>query len=64
MFAHEGINEPHYHEKLHEVYLVAKGCSTIVVEPGELHTFIDSTPDYFHLVLHCPAIGGDKVLSS
>jgi hypothetical protein len=32
-----------------------------VVEPGEVHTFVDNTPDYFHFVLHCPMIRGDKV---
>jgi len=34
----------------------------IVVEPGEVHTFAESTPDYFHFVLHCPPIKGDKVV--
>lgn len=76
-FANEGINEKHYHEELREVYLIVKGSSTmiiddttitlnpgdvIVVEPGEVHTFVDNTPDYFHFVLHCPLIRGDKVL--
>lgn len=78
-FANEGVNEPHYHRKLHEVYLVASGTSTIavdgvriklgpgdviVVEPGEVHTFVDSTAGYFHFVLHCPgpAPTGDKVV--
>jgi len=75
-FANQGINEPHFHRKLREVYLVARGSSTllvngapvslhagdvIVVEPDEVHTFIDSTPDYFHFVLHCPPVKGDKV---
>jgi mannose-6-phosphate isomerase-like protein (cupin superfamily) len=74
-FANQGIDEPHYHRELWEVYLVATGTSTIVVddtpialgpgdvivvEPGEVHTFAESTPDYFHFVLHCPPITGDK----
>jgi mannose-6-phosphate isomerase-like protein (cupin superfamily) len=74
-FANQGIDEPHYHRELWEVYLVARGASTIVVddtpialgpgdviavEPGEVHTFAESTPDYFHFVLHCPPIKGDK----
>jgi mannose-6-phosphate isomerase-like protein (cupin superfamily) len=78
-FANQGVNEPHYHGKLYEVYLVARGSSTIVVEgtsltlyagdviaiePGETHTFIASTPDYFHFVLHCPPVAGDKVLTT
>ena len=76
-FANAGINEPHYHRELREVYLVARGRSTmvidgneiilkagdvIVVEPGETHTFVSNSPDYFHFVLHCPQIRGDKVL--
>jgi mannose-6-phosphate isomerase-like protein (cupin superfamily) len=75
-FANAGINEPHYHRELREVYLIARGSSTmivddrritlqagdvIVVEPGEVHTFVENTPDYFHFVLHCPMIRGDKV---
>lgn len=75
-FATQGINDRHYHRQLHEVYLVARGSSTIVVgetsitlhagdviviEPGEVHTFVSSTPDYLHFVLHCPPVKGDKV---
>ena len=76
-FANEGVDEPHYHRELCEVYLVARGSSAIVVdetlialgpgdvivvEPGEVHTFVESTPDYFHFVLHCPPVRGDKVV--
>jgi len=76
-FANQGIEEPHYHRELHEVYLVARGSSTIVVngspiplragdvivvEPGEVHTFVEHTSDYFHFVLHCPPVRGDKVV--
>src|SRR5512136_3258183 len=76
-FANAGVNEPHLHRELREVYLIARGSSTlvvndqpvvlragdvIVVEPGEAHTFIESTPDYFHFVLHCPPVKGDKVI--
>jgi len=77
-FANTGIDEQHYHRELCEVYLVASGASTIVVdgtpialwpgdvivvEPGEVHTFTASTPDYFHFVLHCPPVKGDKVVT-
>lgn len=76
-FANSGINENHYHRELREVYLVARGNSTmivdgqevklgtgdvIVIEPGEAHTFVGSSADYFHFVIHCPQIRGDKVL--
>jgi mannose-6-phosphate isomerase-like protein (cupin superfamily) len=78
-FANQGINERHYHRELREVYLVARGSSTIVldgaavtlhagdaivVEPREVHTFSWSSPDYFHLVLQCPPVPGDKVVVS
>ncbi len=77
-YANEGINERHLHRQLYEVYLVTRGSSTIVVddtpimlhagdvivvEPGEVHTFTASSPDYFHFVLHCPPIKGDKVIT-
>ena len=76
-FANQGVSEKHYHCELCEVYLVATGSSIIVVddvqitlsagdvmviEPGEVHSFVSSTPDYFHFVLHCPPVEGDKVL--
>jgi quercetin dioxygenase-like cupin family protein len=78
-FANQGIDEKHYHRELYEVYLVARGSSTIivngepiilhagdviVVEPGEVHTFTKSTQDYFHFVLHSPPIKDDKVVVS
>lgn len=70
-FANQGISDQHYHRQLYEVYLVARGSSTIavgetsmtlhagdviVIEPGEVHTFVKSTPDYFHFVLQRPPI--------
>jgi mannose-6-phosphate isomerase-like protein (cupin superfamily) len=58
-----------------EVYLVARGSSTIrvgdekvgltagdmlVVEPGEAHTFHSSSQDYLHFVVQAPFVKGDK----
>jgi mannose-6-phosphate isomerase-like protein (cupin superfamily) len=75
-FANEGVNERHYHRQAFEIYLVARGSSTVVVddatvvlqpgdalvvEPGEVHTFVHNTPDYFHFVVQWPAVGDDKV---
>jgi hypothetical protein len=39
----------------------------IVVEPGEAHTFLSSSPDHFHFVIQTPGLMGeaarvDKVL--
>jgi len=71
-YAHAGIDEPHQHSRLTEVYLVARGtckvrieCETLelaagdvlVIEPGEAHTFLEYSNDYFHFVLHVPAPG-------
>jgi uncharacterized protein YjlB len=76
-YAHEGIQEKHYHGQMYEVYLVARGESTavvgereiglragdlLVVEPGEGHTFRHSSPDYLHFVVHAPFVAGDKFL--
>jgi quercetin dioxygenase-like cupin family protein len=32
----------------------------LVVEPGEAHTFLESSDDYFHFVVHSPGLAGDK----
>jgi len=74
-YANEGIDEPHLHTRISEIYMVARGSSTIrvnnetvtlhagdiiVVEPGEAHTFLSSTSDYFHFVLHTPGLAGEE----
>ncbi len=68
-FANKGVDEPHLHAQVAEVYFVARGTARIrveqqtvsvsagdvvVVEPGEAHTFLDSSPDYHHLVIQVP----------
>jgi mannose-6-phosphate isomerase-like protein (cupin superfamily) len=68
-YAHEGVDEPHLHQRIAEIYLVARGSSSlrveqetvrleagdvIVIEPGEAHTFTSSSSDYFHFVAHVP----------
>lgn len=75
-YANEGIADRHYHQQMYEIYLVAKGNSTalvngkaitlaagdvLVVEPGEVHTFTESSADYFHFVVQAPFAPGDKV---
>ncbi len=32
----------------------------LVVEPGEVHTFESSSPDYLHFVIQTPFVAGDK----
>lgn len=73
-YANAGIDEPHVHSRITEIYLVARGTAEIRVEqqtltlrpgdmlalePGEAHTFLASSPDYFHFVIHTPAVPGE-----
>jgi quercetin dioxygenase-like cupin family protein len=73
-FASKGVDEPHFHSVITEIYLVARGSSSIrvermtveliegdalIIEPGEAHTFLDSSDDYLHFVIHTPAHAGD-----
>ncbi len=73
-YANAGIDEPHAHSRITEIYLVARGTAEIRVEqqtltlrpgdmlalePGEAHTFLTSSPDYFHFVIHTPAFSGE-----
>jgi mannose-6-phosphate isomerase-like protein (cupin superfamily) len=63
------------HSRITEIYLVACGTAEvrveqetvvleagdmIVVEPGEAHTFLSSSPDYFHFVAHVPGVSGEE----
>ena len=76
-YANEGIAERHYHTQMYEIYLVARGRSTavvenqeielgpgsiLVVEPNEVHTFANSSDDYFHFVIHAPFVKNDKIV--
>ncbi|MEZ4618339.1 MAG: cupin domain-containing protein [Caldilineaceae bacterium] len=76
-YANEGIDIRHYHTEMYEIYLVAQGESValvgeerislrakdlLIVEPGEVHTFVESTSDYFHFVIQTPFMPGDKCL--
>lgn len=74
-FASKGIDEPHGHRVTNEIYLVARGTAELrveqqtfalgagdllVIEPGEAHTFVASSPDYFHFVIHTPGMVGEQ----
>ncbi len=74
-YANQGIDEPHLHTEITEIYLVVKGQALIrieqedvdltkgdilVVMPGEAHTFLSSSPDYFHYVIHTPGLSGEQ----
>jgi mannose-6-phosphate isomerase-like protein (cupin superfamily) len=73
-FANEGLDEPHVHSRITEIYLVARGSSSIrvegetievlegdalIIEPGEAHTFLASSGDYLHFVIQTPGFAGD-----
>jgi mannose-6-phosphate isomerase-like protein (cupin superfamily) len=73
-YATAGIDEPHMHTAITEIYLIAQGTAQIrieqvtvtlaagdmlVLEPGEAHTFLSSSPDYLHFVIHTPGIAGE-----
>ncbi|MBX3016021.1 MAG: cupin domain-containing protein [Caldilineaceae bacterium] len=75
-YANTGIADCHYHQQMYEIYLVARGTTkalvdghsvtlaagdVLVIEPGEVHTFVESSADYFHFVVQTPFIVGDKV---
>jgi mannose-6-phosphate isomerase-like protein (cupin superfamily) len=81
-YANEGVDDPHLHLAMTEIYLMARGTAemrvehetvtlgegeVIVVDPGEAHTFLSSSPDHVHFVLQVPGLQGqaaqaDKVL--
>ena len=73
-YANKGIDEPHVHSEITEIYLVARGTAEIrveqktielqpgdmiAIEPGQAHTFLSSSEDYFHFVLHTPGMEGE-----
>ena len=73
-YANKGIDEPHVHSQITEIYLVARGTSqlrveqetlrlaagdVIAIEPGEAHTFLTSSADYFHFVIHTPGLASE-----
>ena len=74
-YATRGVDESHAHDAMYEVYCVARGESSavvdghdidlrvgdvLVVEPGESHTFVRSSDDYLHFVVQAPFVPGDK----
>jgi mannose-6-phosphate isomerase-like protein (cupin superfamily) len=75
-YANKGIDEPHVHHRITEIYLVARGTSEmrveqktvfledgdmIIIEPGEAHTFLSSSPEYLHFVIHVPGLPAEEV---
>ncbi len=75
-FANDGIDDPHFHRQITEIYMVARGTievrvehqtarlsqnDVIVIEPGEAHTFLAASSDYFHFVVQSPGLQGKDV---
>lgn len=74
-YANTGLDEPHVHGIVTEIYLVGQGNAVVRVnkqtinicaedvlqiEPGEGHSFRANTEDYFHFVIHHPGLAGNK----
>ena len=74
-YAHTGVDDPHLHLRMTEVYMMARGTAemrvetqtlclgerqVIVIEPGEAHTFLSSSPDHFHFVMQVPGLQGQE----
>jgi len=74
-YANCGVDEPHVHARVTEIYLIARGTANlrveqetitllpgdmVAVEPGEAHTFLASSSDYFHFVIHTPGLAGEE----
>ena len=74
-FANTGVDDPHVHAQVAEIYLVVRGTAEIrveqqtfalssgdmvIVEPGEAHAFSSSSADYHHFVVHVPGLTGDS----
>jgi mannose-6-phosphate isomerase-like protein (cupin superfamily) len=74
-YANKGVDEPHVHRQMTEIYFMARGTATmrvenetielvqdqvLVIEPGEAHTFLSSSPDHFHFVIQAPGLHGKQ----
>jgi mannose-6-phosphate isomerase-like protein (cupin superfamily) len=70
-YATTAIDDPHVHQRVTEIYLVGAGSSTLriekqsvklesgdiaIIDPGEAHTFTESSADYLHFVIHSPSL--------
>jgi len=40
--------------------LLLNAGDVLIVEPGEAHTFLSSSSDYFHFVVHSPGLAGEE----
>lgn len=74
-YATSGVDEPHVHTELTEIYLVSRGASrlrveettvelsagdVVIIEPGEPHTFLWSSHEYLHFVIHTSGLAGQR----
>jgi len=73
-YACQGIDDPHMHSEVTEIYLVARGAcdlrverttvlltagDAVIIAPGEAHTFLSHSADYIHFVVHTPGRSGE-----
>ncbi len=74
-YANQGVDDPHVHSRVTEIFLVARGSSSIrvgdqtvelrggdvlILEPGEPHTFLRNSEDYLHFVIHVPGLSAEE----
>ncbi|MBT4498301.1 MAG: cupin domain-containing protein [Gemmatimonadetes bacterium] len=74
-YANTAVNEPHYHRTMTEIYFFARGqvsmvvdgqeiCFTeksgVIIEPGEVHTFLSCSDDHYHFVIQTPGLQGEE----
>ncbi len=74
-YANEGVDDPHLHRRMTEIYFMARGTvemrvemdtitlyedDVIVINPGEAHTFLSSSSDHFHFVIQAPGLHGTE----
>ena len=74
-FATQAIDDPHVHDRVTEIFLVARGSATarvrsenveigagdvLFVEPGEPHTFLRASEDALLYVVHAPGLEGEE----
>ncbi|MEM7365482.1 MAG: AraC family ligand binding domain-containing protein [Pseudomonadota bacterium] len=77
-YANTGVDIPHHHKTMREIYFFARGDVTmlidgvehhfpeqscVIIEPGEVHTFVDSSPDHYHFVIQTPGLQGDAAIA-
>lgn len=77
-YANAAINEPHFHRRMTEIYFFARGEATmlidgrelrfkekscVIIDPGEVHTFLSCSADHYHFVIQTPGLQDEEAKS-